>query len=229
MELGPYHFYNRIATVSSGSSTRELLVTSTLDSEPAFVEYGTHSTSVATAIGYLGSLKTSVGFISNNVSIGRVGTGEGDTMLSYGRDNSAVEFLLPITTSLNAGARFANNNELPRHPLSPLHRRVRTRNIIFSPVGMFPIGVGNRVASNRFAVGKGVDSRFVAKLLFTLPLLGNGDVVGIVPPIRSEPCVSVALGALGGFNVAIARGNGSFFVPKKRGCTSPNAIRSRNS
>ncbi len=178
---------------------RELLVYTTLYSRPAMVGNIAEDSSVSTATRYLHTLNMGIRFSKEAYSIAPTGASSRYPLLSYRRDNSALEFVLPMTSTLYRGTSFANENELPHEPVNSLISTVRSNKIDFAGRSL-PLRVDNGLETNRCLLPNGISDRCISKLLVTLSVARNRDRVVLADSLRSASCMGVAVSALTRFN-----------------------------
>lgn len=190
---------NAMIIPPDGSTTRETL----------FYSFLTNNNGISPVVSS-GSVGTAINILSTLGNNGRA--------LSYVRDNSALHFTVPITTTLKGDIHFINDNLLPREPLNRCVHLLPLRNISIGDRNNLPLRVDKGLRDNVCRVENSVDSRCVAKLLLTLPILGKSSRVQVAARLRSRSCISVALHILTLCNVRIHGASYNCFIPNGRGC-----------
>lgn len=210
MQCLPFMPGNRMGVPPSGDSIRHTVVYTTLAENGYAVTPITLSGSVGTAVNIVRSVKYATSVGSKILAISNAGVfGASGMALSYNRDNDTLQFFVPMTTTNNVGTAFVNRKGLPREPVKVFARTLPGTKMGYRARNNLPLGVDNQLRDKAFRVPNGMDSRFVAKLLLTLPLIGNSDSVILASPVRDINCVGVAVRAVTRFNIRVRAASGN--------------------
>ncbi len=219
IEVAPSATFNHVGTPPSGDVTRHLLVYNTLSNRDV-VNNVDCSGSVRTAVLYLGTLKASVSYRGSAMATNGLSVGGGvrGTVLGYGRDKDALEFLVPLYLLFSHRVALANDRQLFRHSLTICRSVYGRRNVCFGR-GNGSLALGNGLGTNGCAIENSVSDRFVDNLVFTLPLLRGSDVVRVANKLRDNSCLGLAVGTLTSFKIEVAQcSRGAFCVGNGRAC-----------
>lgn len=232
------HISNAVGLPNSGDISGHTLLLTTLTRNGAMLAGLLSDSSIHRVLGTLATLKMDCALSTSHAHY-RVVNGNNplrtrNTLRLFLNGTKATVHPLTTTLYLNDGSVIlANRPHVGRHPvnrlISTLHLN-KTGVACLRRRGCPPLHLRNNFANNGISISNSISDRFLATLLVATPLTPRSAIVHVGNSLISGPCVSVALGLVGAFNIRVrGRRCRRFIMGNKRSCRSPNACLIRNS
>ncbi|HOA34525.1 MAG: 3-phosphoshikimate 1-carboxyvinyltransferase [Clostridiales bacterium] len=141
--------------------------------------------------------------------------------LDCGESGSTARMLLPLATYISPkGFKMTGRGRLPERPMTPLIDELIKKGCEFTSKSI-PLEVKNTPAGGVFKIAGNISSQFISGLLFLLPLLPDGGIIEIDPPLQSAGYVDMTVKTLSLFGVKVERNDNRITVKGGQRYISP--------
>ena len=115
---------------------------------------------------------------------------------------STLRFFIPLALVLTGGGVFTCTPRLIERGIS-VYEEIFADKDISIETGEDSITVRGKLEAGHYQVRGDISSQFVTGLLFALPLLENGSIIELIPPVESRPYIDITIDALKEFGINI--------------------------
>ena len=193
-----------VRAIASKSAAHRLLICAAFaDAETEIVCPDT-SKDIEATIDCLNSLGAGIVRRGTSLFVSPIAGTRKNAALDCGESGSTLRFMLPVCCALGAGASIRMHGRLPERPLSPLWEELTAHGAEISHPERETLLISGAASGRDWSIDGGVSSQFVSGILFSLPLIGGGELA-VTGRAESSGYIDMTVSAMLKFGVNVVK------------------------
>lgn len=221
VNISPFTTRGEIVAPPSKSVAHRLLIASALKKGKTLVKNVGNSADVIATCNCLSSLGATVELKDGNAYVEGIKKVNKGCLLDCNESGSTLRFLLSVSCTLGANAKFTGSEKLLSRPNDALLKELKNHGITVSDWVL-----SGNLTGGRFYIDASISSQYVTGLLLALPILSEDSEIVLQGEMVSKDYVNITLSVLekSGIeykksgNSIIIRGNQQYLLPDEVVC-----------